>query len=313
MQRRKIIRAVASITMAVSIISAGYILIDSIKSNKLNENLSEIHSYILKEVDSEPPNNKQNISINVYPQIEAEPEEIINEDASPDTCEEEICKEKIEMSKATAALYSYNSDTIGWITVPGTKINYPVVQSTDNEFYLHNDFNKEESQPGTIFADYRASVKEYGKHSGVITLYGHNQYDGAMFGQLDRYHNNLDFYKENPVFSFSDLYQTYEYKIVSVFVCKTTDSKLYPGETVFDYQNYINFNNDDYSREKFVENILNYSEIETTVDIQDNDEFVLLSTCSYVYQNARFVVVGRRVRENESNIVDVDAATSKLK
>lgn len=311
---RKAIRTIAAVAMTASVIYAGYILVDSARSNKLNDDLSALHSQVSEETESTDTTLFQELEPDAEPKQDVEtdtkpvlpkPIEIIAEKAPTADYDEET-----GMLKAMAAVYAQNQDTVGWIAVPGTKIDYPVVQTVDNDFYLHNDFNRKESQPGTIFADHRATVIDCFNHSDVITLYGHNQYDGSMFGLLDKYHNNLEFYKQNPVFFFSDLYYEYEYKIVSVFVCKTANSKLYPGETVFDYQNYVNFD-DNYTREKFVENILSYSEIETTVDIQDDDKFMVLSTCAYDYKNARLVIVGRRVRENESSIVDVDNAVSK--
>lgn len=78
-------------------------------------------------------------------------------------------------------LFSINSSTVGWINVPGTSINYPVVQSSDNSFYLSHSFDKSNNKAGWIFADYRNKFDGTDKN---IIIYGHNRMDSSMFATL---------------------------------------------------------------------------------------------------------------------------------
>ncbi len=78
-------------------------------------------------------------------------------------------------------LLKKNPDTVGWIKVEGTKVNYPVVQSTDNDYYLSHAFNKTANQGGWIFADYRNKFDDTDKN---IIIYGHNRMDSSMFATL---------------------------------------------------------------------------------------------------------------------------------
>ena len=184
----------------------------------------------------------------------------------------------------------------------GTKIDNVVVQGEDNKYYLSHNFKKEKSQPGTLFVDYRCNLDT----SNNVIIYGHKQVDKSMFGTLNRYHNNIEFYKQHPTFEFSDLYGTYYYKIIGYFVCKTNKSLFKYDAEIFDYQNYINFD-DNHSYFDFIINTKAHSEVLTPVDIRDTDKFLTLSTCSYEYTGARFVIVARRVRPNETIKVYVDA------
>jgi sortase B len=235
---------------------------------------------------------------------------IDNEDIQLDTTEE-VQRDPLKMSSEMGPLYAQNSDTVGWLTLGGTKIDNVVVQTTDNEFYLSHNFKREISQPGTLFVDYRCNISDYDDlQSSNILIYGHKQKSGSMFGTLNYYHNSLDFYKLHPTFTFSNLYKTYTYKIIAMFTCKTLETPLATEEDVFDYQNYINFHDSGkYTFANFITNIKQRSELNTPVSFTPNDNYMILSTCAYDYVGARFVVIARRVRDGESTDVDVDKAT----
>lgn len=225
-----------------------------------------------------------------------------SEDEEPAT---EMSNEKtLVIQRSLEPFFNQNGDTAGWLQINNTKINNIVVQTTDNKFYLDHNFNKEASQPGTLFIDHRCIINTYeDEQSHNVIIYGHKQKSGTMFGTLHNYHNDLDFYKSNPTFTFSTLYENYTYKVLAMFVCKTT------GDNVFDYHNYIDLpENGNYSFDEWISNVRNYSEIQTPVSAKPDDYYLTLSTCSYEYPNARFVVIARRVRKNESPEVEVDKA-----
>lgn len=210
--------------------------------------------------------------------------------------------------------FNENNDTAGWITVGGTSINNVVMHTDNNDYYLNHDFYGNYSQPGTVFADYRCVVNDHDfNQSDNIILYGHNQANGTMFGTLQRYKitkqntSKFDFYLEHPTFKFSNLYNEYTYKIIALFVVEVEEKHVRDGN-VFDYQNYIRFGSKEKTFEEFMEKITERSEIITGVDVQKGDKFLTLSTCSNEFEPSRFIVIGRRVRDGESEEVDTSLA-----
>ena len=188
-------------------------------------------------------------------------------------------------------LVNMNPDTVGWLKVPGTKIDNVVCQTTDNEYYLHHAFNKEERNSGTLFADYRCDIQECDN----IIIYGHKQADKSMFGTLTRYRDIKGFYEEHPIIEFSDLYDKYQYEVIAYFVCETEENRYTKKEDLFDYYNYVNFT-DRHPRHEFIKRISELSEITVTDDITEDDKFLTLSTCSYEFKGARFVLVARKIQ-----------------
>lgn len=191
-----------------------------------------------------------------------------------------------------------NSDVIGWINIPNTIIDLPVLQSTkeDPEYYLNRDYEHNVTKSGSIFMDYRDTLAE--PASKNLILYGHSLNSGRMFTDLLKY-KQLDFYKNAPVFTFDTVYEESQWKIISVFLTNTLESH---GE-VFDYLR-VNFSSDeDYLN--FVYQTRIRSLYNTGVSFNADDQIVTLSTCSYEYDNWREVVVARKVRPGESAEVDV--------
>jgi len=220
---------------------------------------------------------------------------------------EPVLQNALSILPAMKALWKHNNDTAGWLKISNTKIDNIVVQTSNNDTYLHTSYEGKESQPGTLFIDYRCNLNDYEENqSSNIIIYGHNQVTGTMFGTLTNYKNNLQFYKDNPTIRLSSLYCDYTYKIVSVFVAATEEKNATDGK-VFDYQNYIDLTDQTVFNE-FVNQIKTRSQISIPVDIEYGDSFLTLSTCSYEVSNARFVVIARRVRNGEDISVDTSSA-----
>jgi sortase B len=201
-----------------------------------------------------------------------------------------------------------NEDTVGWIRIADTRVDGPVVQrrtGDGNEYYLKRAFDGKNNKAGTLFLDFRAELTA-ARRSGNLVIYGHNQRDRTMFGDLQNYKNNVDYYKAHPVVDFSSNYRSDKYKIFAYFVATVTPKQSSDG-VVFDYQNYIDFT-DKARYGEFVNNIMLRSQILTDVDLKYGDEFLTLSTCSNEYDNLRFVLFARKVRKDESPDVDVGAA-----
>lgn len=194
----------------------------------------------------------------------------------------------------------------GWITVPHTKINYPVLQAqnANPNYYLTHDYKGNKTKYGSIFANSRTPIAN--SHSRDIILYGHAMKDGRMFRELAKF-KQFSFYQENPVFTFNTGKGNSQWKVISAFLANTIPSQGIP----FDYLK-TRFKNDSQFL-NFVYQLRIRSLYHTPVDVRADDQIVLLSTCSYEFDEFRMVVVGRRVRAGENPSVDVSRATANTK
>lgn len=213
-----------------------------------------------------------------------------------------------EILDGAKSLLEINPETVGWVSIDGTNIALPVVQRTDkdgNEAYLKTAFDGSANKAGTIFLD-RRNVLNAQERSDNLILYGHNQKDKTMFGDLANYKKSLEYYSQHPVVMFSSNYRADYYKIFAFFVLPTQTSQTKDG-VIFDYHNRLNFKNEAQYND-FIDNIMLRTQIITPVDLRYGDEFLTLSTCSNEFYDSRFVVFARRVRKDESEQVDVSAA-----
>lgn len=183
-------------------------------------------------------------------------------------------------------LYAENPDLVGWITIEGTKLNYPVMQtSVDNpNFYLYRDFDKKDANRGSVYAREECDVLE---PSDNVTLYGHNMKDGSMFACLGEYYEK-DYWENNPLIFFDDLYGYHVYKIFAVF---KTSANLGEG---FAYHRFENAANEQEFNE-FVSTCKKLSFYDTGITPKYGDKMICLSTCEYTLDNGRFVVAAVRM------------------
>ena len=209
-----------------------------------------------------------------------------------------------DYDKAFSGLYQINQDIVGWLTIDDTNINYPVVQADDNDYYHRLSFRGDYSLYGVPFVDYRVDLKN-GSTNTII--YGHNiKNDEQMFNPLIHY-SDVDFYKKHPIVNFHTVYGERKYKIFAMFI---TNASPTHGE-VFPYHNFIDAN-DISDVQEHIYNVQIRSLIDTGVDVLPSDELLTLSTCTYEFENARFVVLARLLRDGESEDID-KSAVSKAK
>ena len=187
-------------------------------------------------------------------------------------------------------LYERNNHIVGWIRVPNTTINYPVVHCSDNFFYLHHNFDGRPSAAGTIFLDMDAGILE---NNQSMTLYGHYMGNDTKFSALHNY-KYLEHYKRFPIFQFDTLYEDGFFKIFAVFYMAGNSS-----DALFYYFPFSTFSTDT-AFMLHVNQIRIRSIFNTTVDVAPGDQLVLLTTCTYETYNLRLVVAGRRMRPGES-------------
>lgn len=184
-----------------------------------------------------------------------------------------------------ATIYMMNTDLVGWMTIDGTNINYPVMQTPDyKDYYLRRDFNGNYSTAGCLYAREECDVN---KPSDNITIYGHKMSNGTMFAALHKYQKK-SFWEENKYITFDTLTEHHTYEIMSVFI---TTASIGEG---FDYHLFV----DAYTEARFNDFVSTCKELalyDTGVEAQYGDKFITLSTCDYSVTNGRLVVVAKRV------------------
>ena len=184
-----------------------------------------------------------------------------------------------------AGLYELNKDMVGWLEIPNTELDYPVMQTPDEpNFYLERDFDKEKSNWGAIYAWETADINE---PSDNITLFGHNMRDGSMFATLNNYENQY-FWEDNKVVLFNTLHEYHTYKIFAVF---KTEATLGKG---FAYHKFVDAANEE-EFDEFVNTCKELSLYDTGITPVYGDKLLCLSTCAYHTENGRLVVAAVRI------------------
>jgi len=262
-KQNKIRRIVIAFLFVVGLGSLGYYVkyySDAMKLQKNTENYSELkdekYSQILNDV--KPVVNKK------YE------EEIV----IPDILDEYL------------ALYNKNKSLIGWVKIADTIIDYPVMQTKDNEYYLKHNFDQKKDDNGCIFLDCNCDVL-LGNDNWI--LYGHHMNNGKMFSSLIKYANE-DYYKEHKIIEFDTIYEKGRYEVMYAF-----RSRIYTADDVrFKYYQFIDASSYE-EFESYMEEMAEMSLIDTGVTAEYGDKLLTLSTCDYQEENGRFVVVAKRI------------------
>ena len=184
-----------------------------------------------------------------------------------------------------AEIYEMNNDTVGWIKLPGTELDYPVMQTPDREnFYLDKDFYGNKSTRGCIYA---REVCDINEPSDNVTLYGHNMADGSMFAALNAYVSKTA-WDNNRLIFFDTLTEYHTYKIFAVF---KTSANLNQG---FSYHQFVDADNEEEFNE-FVKTCKDLSFYDTGITPVYGDKMICLSTSEYTLDNGRLVVAAVRI------------------
>lgn len=207
-----------------------------------------------------------------------------------------------EMLEKYVEYYELNNDFVGWISIPGLTdssgdmyIDYPVVQADDNSEYLELSFEREKSSAGCIYADYKVPITAK-SHADNITLYGHSMANGTYFRHLLDYKNGVDVVQDSYIINFDTFWEENQYVIVACFLIGIYEWQ--DSEPLFEYYKCRNFDTEeDYNY--FYENIMLRTYCNSNVECEYGDEFLTLSTCAYDFDDSRWVVVARKVREGE--------------
>ena len=191
---------------------------------------------------------------------------------------------KISPREKYAPVYELNSDLVGWITIDGTSINYPVMQTKDDpNFYINHGFDKSYSDYGVPYVQEDCDVLT----SDNLVIYGHNMKNGTMFSDLEKYANE-SFLSEHRYIHFDTLRDYGTYEIFAGF------RTVAYSEDGFKYYGFVNFDDtEDFN--VYIEKCTELSLYDTGVSAVYGDKLLTLSTCEYTRTNGRFVVVAKLV------------------
>lgn len=204
----------------------------------------------------------------------------------PATVTLDLVEEPPEVLEEYQTLYIKNKSLAGWIRIPDTEIDYPVMQTRNNDYYLTHDFEQNEDKNGSIFLDCDCSIWP---RSENLLIYGHNMMSGKMFGTLDNYKSE-DYFKKHPAIQFDTLYERGTYQIMYVFSEVVHEA----SEVTFKYYQFIDAN----SAEEYDSNMRYMAEMslyDTGVTSSFGDDLITLSTCDYEEGSERFAVVAKKI------------------
>lgn len=200
-------------------------------------------------------------------------------------------KEDLARLESYRALHEQNSDMAGWLRVPGTAIDYPVMYTPDDpEFYLRRSFEKEDSRHGTLFIDSRCTVSP---QSDNVIIYGHNMQDKSMFAPVLEY-KDPEYYLEHKKILFDTLDELSEYEVFAVVL---TDVDIWNFEEPDFYSMTTAENAKEFNQ--FVDMVREASLYETGIVPRYGERIISLSTCEYSTDEGRMVLFAREIKKEE--------------
>lgn len=256
---KKVIRTIAAVTAAALLGGGIYLLVKNDVAQKINwqDILIYAPTPIARETLDEAVNNSSD-----KPSADRVPEDT-----------------KKELTAQVRQLSNEHSDSVAWLYIPGTNIDYPVMQSEDNEYYAHRAADGSYLYAGSLFMDYRCS-SDFSDFNSVI--YGHNMGNGTMFADIPNYENE-EYFMEH---SYGWLTTDDNVRLIDFFaVARTTDtSGLYLADP--------NFNEWD-------NQLRNYASIYKEIEVTESDHLLMLSTCTSAEGNSRTILVGKIIEESD--------------
>ncbi|MCD7929356.1 MAG: class B sortase [Clostridiales bacterium] len=183
-----------------------------------------------------------------------------------------------------AALWELNHDMVGWLSIEGTVIDYPVMYTPEEpEYYLHRAFDGSDAKSGCLFIGEGSSPD-----ADNIIIYGHHMKNDTMFGTLVDYGTET-FREEHSIIRFDTLYELREYEVVAAFYYDMNNDD-------FPYYQYTDLS-DEAVFDEYMDGLALYNIYAGEIDAAHGDQLLTLSTCNYHTSDGRFVVVARRVAE----------------
>ena len=279
---RKIACVVSAVVLISCIVCINWNLLIDLRTNYQTKKLQA------KILDTSETDSEQ---LNTQHQTTAE-----KQDAAVQTAQQEPVQSE-EQSKETAVmlpkftqLYEENPDFTGWLRIPGTKIDYPVMtRSGDNNYYLDKNFEQQHDKNGLLILDYRNDIENTAGVPQNFIIYGHNMRTGVMFGTLKNYKEKT-FCDEHRTIRFDTLYEESEYRVVAAML----SGVAYEDEDVFRYYDAIDTSTEE-NFNVFRENVLGNAIYTTEETLEYGDTCLILSTCDNYKEDGRFVLVAKKV------------------
>ena len=279
---RKIACVVSAVVLISCIVCINWNLLMDLRTNYQTKKLQA------KILDTSETDSEQ---LNTQHQTTAE-----KQDAAVQTAQQEPVQSE-EQSKETAVmlpkftqLYEENPDFTGWLRIPGTKIDYPVMtRSGDNNYYLDKNFEQQHDKNGLLILDYRNDIENTAGVPQNFIIYGHNMRTGVMFGTLKNYKEKT-FCDEHRTIRFDTLYEESEYRVVAAML----SGVAYEDEDVFRYYDAIDTSTEE-NFNVFRENVLGNAIYTTEETLEYGDTCLILSTCDNYKEDGRFVLVAKKV------------------
>ncbi|WP_173471821.1 class B sortase [Eubacterium ruminantium] len=270
--KNKIYNILIALFAAVFLFSAGYIGLYYYRTYKNEKRFAKVRGMVVDVNDSDLP-----------------------EDAIVEEDKEKAEKKLFAFVNGVKVQYKYknifdkNNDFIGWLKIPGTNIDYPVMYTPDDEeYYLRRDFNKDYSIAGTLFVSAHSTVEN---PSDNIIIYGHHMKTKTMFRELVDYEDE-DFYKSHKYINFNTIFSDNKYEVIAAF---KTNIKA-KDDTSFKYYKFFNAASKE-EFDEYVSNVKSLTPYNIPVTAEYGDKLITLSTCSYHTDDGRFVVVAKRIED----------------
>lgn len=200
----------------------------------------------------------------------------------------------VQVQNKFAKVYKKNKDFIGWLSIDGTKVDYPVMYTPKNEeYYLRNDFKKNWSIEGTPFA---AGKCDPLKPSDNVIIYGHNMNTGTLFGELTKYADK-GFCEKHKYIKFDTIKEDAVYEVIASFKTEIN----YGDKNAFKYYNFFDAADKNEFNE-YVDKAKKATPFEIETTAKYGDKLLTLSTCSYHSNQGRYVIVAKRISVNNKPI-----------
>ena len=251
-----------------AVIGFGYFFIYYYVAERTNASYQELAGLKNSEVLAEPVNKGEEKKVIVVRGVQEEIE-------LPDVLDD------------YKTLYNKNKRLIGWLKIDDTIIDYPVMQTSNNEYYLDHNFNQEKDNNGSIFMD--KDCVAYPRSQNLI-LYGHHMKSGKMFGDLEKYASE-SFYEKHSVIQFDTIYEKSTYQVMYVFRTRV----LNENEIAFKYYQFIEAKSEE-EFNSYMNEMAEMSLYDTGVTAEYGDELLTLSTCDHSQTDGRFAVVAKRIK-----------------
>lgn len=280
MKKKTILRALAAVSAAALLLGGAYLLTKDDFRQKLKE--TKIKPYmptptILAALDeASVPETTTAIATKIVTEDEVSPTTISETTTASPELPLEVKEQLIERAVSLNNAYP---DAIGWLYIPDTVINYPVMQSDDNFYYLEHAYDGSSLKAGSVYLDCRCE----GRFQNPINIvYAHNMKNGSMFAQITRFKNE-SFFESHKYGWLATPEAVYRIDFFSLAVADWHDD-LYKGDTIIS---------------EWIPHIYDKSAVSREMTYTADDRFVSFSTCSYEFENARNILTGKLVETKE--------------